>query len=701
MSSNKKPNILMIMVDQMRFPRFEFGPEHGFAHPIKNILGFQGNNHDANEYKDYFPGFWKLRENSVVLKNHRIASSACVPSRTALFTGQYGTHTGVLQTDGLFKEGSDKQFPWLEKKSFPTIGSYLSAAGYTSHYFGKWHMSGEDTTTLKDYGFSDWEISYPDPHGTLPNNLGHYRDYQFADNICGFLHRQGLGVRYSIAHAQANVNESKPDALQDDQVVPPKHTDEPTPWYAVASFTNPHDIAAYPGLPKYVNNTHLANAPYTLAVPKKGSEANLPFGGTYHLKLNKSDFPQNNAEVPPHWNEDLLHNNKPFCQFEYKYKMGLSLVAKSGRLASENAMSEGNINRAEQLKYAVDATLNTNEVGLPFALTEDPELASRAFMQYYGYLFSEVDQHINATLKALEDSGQADNTIVIFVPDHGEYGASHGTLMEKWHSAYEEVIHVPMVVKFPPAMHSVKNGLQQINEITSHIDILPTILGLADISSDRFPDLQNILLSEGYAKAPTPVGMNLSELIKTGKLGHKQKRDSVLFMTHDTITEPLTDSLDNSQPEIIPEETNNEINLPELTTERVYNAAVNRLIREAKDEGVLHRNELKKLTPGPLAHPNNVHAVIENSGWKFVRYFNKYDASLPAQYELYHLKTDPNENTNLLKYDGRFPTPMDNEHYCSDEIIDIAVTLLEQLKIHEKELLGEQFATESVTHVQK
>ncbi len=686
-SDTKKPNILMIMVDQMRFPRFDFGPNHGFADPIKNILGFQGSNHQSNEYKDYFPGFWKLRENAVVLNNHRIASSACVPSRTALFTGQYGTHTGVLQTDGLFKEGSDEDFPWLQKKSFPTIGSYMKAAGYSSHYFGKWHISGEDTTTLTDYGFNDWEISYPDPHGTLPNNLGHYRDYQFADNVCGFLHRQGLGIPYSIADAKAHVKETQ----SSEDVDAPSPQDDPTPWFAVASFTNPHDIAAYPGLPKYVNEEHLANAPYTLAVPKQGSKANLPFGGTYHLTLNKKGFPQNNAEVAPHWNEDLLHENKPFCQFEYKYKMGLSLVAKSGRLASEKALEAGKISRKEQLDFAVGYTLNTNEVGLPFALTEDPELASRAFMQYYGYLFSEVDQHIASTLKALEDSGQADNTIVIFCPDHGEYGASHGTLMEKWHSAYEEIIHVPMVIKFPESMHSVKNGIQQIDEITSHIDILPTVLGLAGIKTDHLSYLKTKLIKEeGYAVAPQPVGIDLSDLIKSGKIDSDTARNSVLFMTHDTITEPLEEALLAA----LPEDCNDKKETFELTNERVYNKAVERLIRDAKDLGILHRNELKRLTEGPVAQPNNVHAVVEKSGWKLARYFDKNNEDQQAQYELYNLEKDPNEVTNLLKYDGDFPTPVDSDTYTDKEIIKNAVRLMEQLKVHEKELLGVQYATE-------
>jgi hypothetical protein len=38
----KRPNILLITCDQYRFPRFSYGTDGGFAEPLKQILGFQG-----------------------------------------------------------------------------------------------------------------------------------------------------------------------------------------------------------------------------------------------------------------------------------------------------------------------------------------------------------------------------------------------------------------------------------------------------------------------------------------------------------------------------------------------------------------------------------------------------------------------------------------------------------------------------------
>jgi len=49
-------------------------------------------------------------------------------------TGQYGPRTGVTQTDGLFKSGDARNFPWLRANGAPTIGDWFRALGYSTHY---------------------------------------------------------------------------------------------------------------------------------------------------------------------------------------------------------------------------------------------------------------------------------------------------------------------------------------------------------------------------------------------------------------------------------------------------------------------------------------------------------------------------------------------------------------------------------------
>ncbi|MEO1671494.1 MAG: sulfatase-like hydrolase/transferase [Cyanobacteria bacterium J06631_2] len=686
-----RPNILMIMVDQMRYPCFGYGKDGGFVDSLKRILGFQDSIGDCNEFRKYFPGFSALADNAVVFNNHKAASSACVPSRTALFTGQYGTRTGVLQTDGIFKDGLDKNFPWLDPTKFPTLGHWMRGNGYKTHYFGKWHMAGEDTSNLEAYGFSDWELSYPDPHGSLPNNLGYYRDYQFEDITVSFLRRQGLGIPYDVAYAKYNVAET--DAEVNGEEVNQSLPEEPTPWFAVSSFTNPHDIGSYPGLPSAVSDARLCGQPFALAVPPKGAEGKVPQQGTMKIKLNKLGFPQNNANVSPTWDEDLLNNNKPDCQFEYSYKVGLALASKTGVGAVEQAVEDGTeMSPDDQMKKAVEVTLDSDNRGFPFALTSDPELASRAFIQYYGYLMSEVDQHISAVLNALDESGQADNTIVIFCADHGEYAASHYMMMEKWHSAYEELLHVPMVVRFPMSLHQVPGGLKQITDIvTSHVDILPTVLGLTGIAGEEMKDIKDKL---GYTNAPYPVGNDLTPLIygKSSAIfdDSQQEREGVLFITHDTITEPLKLDTGNSSTE---EEDS-------LTAYQVFQEAVETL-RNSKDEK--YPDEVSSLASNSVSQPSLINCVMTNDNWKLVRYFeptdDPNDYSNNNQFELYDLNTDPTEKCNLVVYNKKhFPTVIEIENDSDldldpDEIREKAKYMKDLLEKLEEKMLSWPEAT--------
>ncbi len=217
-----RPNILLITCDQYRFPRFSYGADAGFHQGLKEILGFQPLSAD-NPYVKYFPGLMRLRRNAVVLRNHMIAASACTPSRAVIYTGQYGTRTGRHPDRRLFKNGDAPNFPWLDADGIPTLGTWMRHAGYTTHYFGKWHVSNPPEHSLKRWGFDDWEASYPEPHGSQANNLGIYRDVGFTDSACAFIRRMGLANNYNRVYANMLASDPNSSGPKIDSV----------PWFAV------------------------------------------------------------------------------------------------------------------------------------------------------------------------------------------------------------------------------------------------------------------------------------------------------------------------------------------------------------------------------------------------------------------------------------------------------------------------------------
>lgn len=636
------PNILLITCDQYRFPRFSYGPNGGFDAALKEILGFQGEISNDNPYAKFFPGLLKLRDNAVVLRNHTIAASACTPSRSVIYTGQYGTRTGVTQTDGLFKNGDSPNFPWLAAGGIPTLGTWLREAGYSTHYFGKWHVSNPPEHSLKRYGFDNWEESYPEPHGAQPNNLGVYRDVGFTDSACSFIRRQGLALNYNRAFAQM--------ATEDPSTTGPDTANIP-PWFAVASFTNPHDIATYPGviaqaLPDPNTKTGTQSIFGPLTVPEQGEVTPPPTPGTIQLPLNPKNFPQNCANPSPTQGESLA--DKPSCQHEAAYKVGLALAAKGGfnivnglvgAATAAGLPPLGEAGRDVALQKAVDLSLKSC---IPFQLTDDPDQNCLAFLQFYAWLHAVVDVHINAVLTALEESGQADNTIVIFLSDHGEYGAAHGMMIEKWYAAYQEALHVPVVVRFPKSATTTRStdiGViapepAQIDALTSHVDILPTVLGLAGVD-DTARRALSAQLALSRPVPPLP-GVDLAPLIMGVLHGEEPRpiiepdggeREGVLFITDDEITAPLP---------------------PSRTAQELHSYeefAVYREVVKAVTDGAGGKPKVE-LTAGAVMQPNHVRCV-RTMDYKLARYFDPADA-VPQQWEMYDLKNDPNEAINLV-----------------------------------------------------
>lgn len=91
---------------------------------------------------------------------------------------------------------------------------------------------------------------------------------------------------------------------------------------------------------------------------------------------------------------------------------------------------------------------------------------------YYA-LCSLIDDQVGRILATLRELGQLDHTIVVFTSDHGDLMGAH-RLMLKGVPAFEEVYRVPLVMSGP----GISAG-QRVNEITSLLDVAPTLTQLA------------------------------------------------------------------------------------------------------------------------------------------------------------------------------------------------------------------------------
>ena len=110
----------------------------------------------------------------------------------------------------------------------------------------------------------------------------------------------------------------------------------------------------------------------------------------------------------------------------------------------------------------------------PFAKMDD--LARRRVTAAYYAMISQVDAAFGRMLQALEDSGQADNTIVIFMSDHGEMLGDHGFYLKGPHF-YDAAVRVPLMIRWPKHYRA---GLK-CEALVEMVDLAPTLLEAAGV----------------------------------------------------------------------------------------------------------------------------------------------------------------------------------------------------------------------------
>lgn len=138
----------------------------------------------------------------------------------------------------------------------------------------------------------------------------------------------------------------------------------------------------------------------------------------------------------------------------------------------------------------------------PFAVTAAE--AKTIIALTYG-MIAMVDDAIGEILATIDRAGLADDTIVIFTADHGDFMAGHG-IMLKYMLHYQGLIRVPCIIADPQTTN--KGGVR--SDLAGTIDIGPTILGRAglqpfngmqgrDLTDTAHPPRDSILIEEDSA----------------------------------------------------------------------------------------------------------------------------------------------------------------------------------------------------------
>ncbi len=124
-----------------------------------------------------------------------------------------------------------------------------------------------------------------------------------------------------------------------------------------------------------------------------------------------------------------------------------------------------------------------------FASWMPPGISDKDYVvaQYDGAI-AYMDACIQTIFTALEAHGIYDETLVILNGDHGETLYDHECWFDH-HGIYDTTLHVPLIIRYPGR---VPAG-QRVSGYTQHKDLVPTILELAGIETERSFDGNSVL----------------------------------------------------------------------------------------------------------------------------------------------------------------------------------------------------------------
>ena len=350
-------------------------------------------------------------EGAIFTRSYNV-NSICCPSRAAILTGKHS------HANGIWGNGSDwNGQQWVYPRE-------LGKAGYETGLIGKWHLKGNPTDE-----FQSWEIL----HGK--GGQGSYYNPEFLNKD---------GVTKIEGYSTEIITEKSLEWLE--------NRDDSKPFLLCAQYKVPH-IHRIPS-PKHMGgyDDHVFPAPDTL----------------FDNYETRSDFVQNTWMALKGMKGDVLNiapSKEVLDANPDKRPRFLQEMTPAQRDAWHAAYDPRNV-EINRLLAEGEFDQESRE-GILFTY--------QRFIKDYVRCIDGLDEAVGRLLTYLDESGLAENTIVIYSSDQGFLTGEHGWAEKRW--MYEESFRSPLLIRWPGTIAAGS----EISALVQNIDLAPTLLTAAGV----------------------------------------------------------------------------------------------------------------------------------------------------------------------------------------------------------------------------
>jgi len=364
------------------------------------------------------PNIDRLAEGGMRFDRAVVTNSICAPSRAVIQTGRYSHLNGVRDNSDVF-DGEQLTFPKL-----------LREAGFQTAMIGKWHLKSAPT------GFDHWEV--------LP----------------------GQGAYYN------------PDMLYPEADTTARRRRE---GYVTDVIT---DLAL-----DWLRERRDPDQPFLLMVQHKAPHRNWMPGPDHLTTYDRETIPKPETlfddysdRASPASKQEMTIAGHMSLQYDLKVTPTSDSTEQEWQVSGWEA-TYGRMS-AEQ-KAAWDAAYDPRNEAFRAAGLEGDELTRWKYQRYikdYLRTIASIDDNLGRILDWLDETGLAENTVVVYSSDQGFYLGEHGWYDKRW--MYEESFRTPLIVRWPGETEpGSASGV-----IVSNLDFAPTFLEMAKLEAP--PDMQ-------------------------------------------------------------------------------------------------------------------------------------------------------------------------------------------------------------------